>query len=446
MLRTLRKFLVRSLALASLLLALLWWRSYRHTDLAQFDWTSMSDQCVQLISRNGALHLDHTLLHPLNTLKHAGTLEFAIKDDVVLSPEQLICTVNSVFQSRSEFQLKTPLQELYEDEAKQLPIYLTQTVPLRIVSVPFRWLLFLTLPAPAITIVRRLRFGKSKEPREASRLLWLLRHPVLCGVIATATLSLAWAATGWRTERFQLRPIHLSVVSQGGAVLITNTNAAGNWHQSTIDSLASFVHGSAYLPFDWIVAPIQLAIGETSSLAVPYWLLVAVTTSFVASLIVYRRTAPTFEAGHCQRCGYDLRASADRCPECGLIASAHAPPRRRRRITVAVMLWFGFAALLAHVSLGIGWIRSNAHAITLLEIQVPTRVLTVIEQSRIEGESRWASSGGGQIKFLDLPTWMFPAALLIASFGCFWIARSAARPSCHSDQLDATELTAAASP
>ena len=61
------------------------------------------------------------------------------------------------------------------------------------------------------------------------------------------------------------------------------------------------------------------ASGEVRTLAlrVPHWflalLLAAAPTVFVAKWLRRRR----FPEGYCQRCGYDLRASPDCCPECG---------------------------------------------------------------------------------------------------------------------------------
>jgi hypothetical protein len=51
-------------------------------------------------------------------------------------------------------------------------------------------------------------------------------------------------------------------------------------------------------------------------LRVPFWALVLVTG--VAPVVYMRRRlrAPV-PAGTCRRCGYDLRATPDRCPECG---------------------------------------------------------------------------------------------------------------------------------
>ena len=73
--------------------------------------------------------------------------------------------------------------------------------------------------------------------------------------------------------------------------------------------------GGRYSPqIDWFCldVPYRTAAAATGSLPLA-WLAV-----FAAGRVTRRRRRA---AGLCARCGYDLRASADRCPECGATAS-----------------------------------------------------------------------------------------------------------------------------
>lgn len=71
---------------------------------------------------------------------------------------------------------------------------------------------------------------------------------------------------------------------------------------------------------------------EESYVGVPHWLIAILTlvlpTIWLKPLIVQRiATWRTGNVGLCPTCGYDLRASKDRCPECGTpIAQKEATP------------------------------------------------------------------------------------------------------------------------
>ena len=73
------------------------------------------------------------------------------------------------------------------------------------------------------------------------------------------------------------------------------------------------------------------------SLWAPYWLLIGLVS--LPALVVARRHSRRHRraAGRCPACGYDLRATPQRCPECGAIVaqretpSATIPPKEPRR-------------------------------------------------------------------------------------------------------------------
>ena len=92
-------------------------------------------------------------------------------------------------------------------------------------------------------------------------------------------------------------PVQPGPVRWGFGMHITRTNGPpfGNWRRG-----------------DWPVV----------SIFAPYWSVVCVTAPLPAWWLWRRRTERRRRRrGYCRACGYDLRASPDRCPECGTAAS-----------------------------------------------------------------------------------------------------------------------------
>jgi hypothetical protein len=69
------------------------------------------------------------------------------------------------------------------------------------------------------------------------------------------------------------------------------------------------------------------------NLWVPLWLIAAASAVLPATW-VRRRLIPArrANAGLCPSCGYDLRASPERCPECGTPAPRRVPGKQTSRI------------------------------------------------------------------------------------------------------------------
>jgi hypothetical protein len=99
------------------------------------------------------------------------------------------------------------------------------------------------------------------------------------------------------------------------------------WYIESIQPTRSFgVAVRAVPPLSWRVPrevlPQWVSDGQSFRLEIPYWIPVAVFGAFPAGRwSMRRRRWHRARVGLCPQCGYDLRASPDRCPECGTPAA-----------------------------------------------------------------------------------------------------------------------------
>ena len=148
----------------------------------------------------------------------------------------------------------------------------------------------------------------------------LRRLPYLLAPAALVLIGFAWLRS--------YLPLDWTVTARDGRVLVMF--AEGNWaqyimpkgaEQPRIDLAWSRARTSPATHWEVLGFEYVSVRGSTSRcalLAIPFYA-VALPVAAVAawSLYALRRSHPRFLPGHCRKCGYDLRQSKDRCPECG---------------------------------------------------------------------------------------------------------------------------------
>jgi hypothetical protein len=72
-----------------------------------------------------------------------------------------------------------------------------------------------------------------------------------------------------------------------------------------------------FLGFLYKPLPITFKPKDGYILLIPYWPVILLASIMPTMELLRRRRRLRELSGKCQRCGYDLRASTDRCPECG---------------------------------------------------------------------------------------------------------------------------------
>jgi len=102
------------------------------------------------------------------------------------------------------------------------------------------------------------------------------------------------------------------------------------YHRLSPDPLRNMLPGRVVGAFGYGVCDTSLPpqVPVYKAIVLPYWLLIGIAMS---PWLVYAwrrwrgRAARRIAAGLCPACGYDLRASPERCPECGAACPTPVP-------------------------------------------------------------------------------------------------------------------------
>ena len=153
---------------------------------------------------------------------------------------------------------------------------------------------------------------------------------VLSLLLCVATVAL-WVRSYWRLDALVHRrsAVHQSFRSVCGELCYTTSTSKvtstryvwrPEWRyivQNPGDRMIRPTH--SLLGFGWVL---EEAMDYFLGIFIPHWFLALLFAILPAlHLRSMLRSRRLHRLGHCPRCGYDLRATPDRCPECGLLTA-----------------------------------------------------------------------------------------------------------------------------
>jgi hypothetical protein len=170
---------------------------------------------------------------------------------------------------------------------------------------------------------------------------WLFNFAAAVSFLLWLATAIAWPISYWReatVRRNNPAPGGMQTIIalndqrlwfvQGSSQQVIPTTVIYSWESSpsppspiSLFRIGREIHGDQHefyvLGFLWSFDPTFLFIG----VGVPFWFLLVV---FVCPIIAWagHRRQTALPLHHCKQCGYDLRATPERCPECGTVPEA----------------------------------------------------------------------------------------------------------------------------